>query len=429
MAPHNTDHTAVPIWSGFIYQGKAAMCYALQLLCDDKDCNYALQLDAVEDFTILASQDEIVSMHQVKAQARGTFSSYTDSAGKSAFEKLKEHAEDHSCPRAFFHLAHLITDKNISDIEDEFPPIKIYQYSNGSYECAPDQINSIIEDRIKRYFMQHCHPSQHGWKTEPAYLEKTRVHLCEIIEQKVLDIHAKGQQHPGTMSTVASREKIPFFLLSTILNDDLNYQDKIDKYYLYRARQDFRIYYEEFAKELVDEPDMMKKITGYMITIQNLDDYNIVKFIQHIMPHRLVKFDTLQEYKDSTLIRDEVRDAFFKILKELKETNFEEEKNVFIWELSGRKRYYPTTIIHGQSSDLEICKRIIENALNTDLGLMFEKDCLVTTDIDVESILEKAPNIIQLSDGAEIKRDDKRIMEWKKVSLVKLENVIREIND
>lgn len=420
--------TAIPSWSGFIYQGKVAVYYILQLLCDDKNCNYAVQLDSLEDFTILKNENETVSLHQVKAKARGTFSSYADSSGKSAFEKLKEHAQSRRCSTAYFHLAHSITDKSISDIETDFSPIKIYQYSDGRCECAPDQIDSKIEDRIKQYFIKHYPSVQHGWRTSSDYLEKTRIYLCEIIQEKVLNIHARGQQAPGTMGAVASREKILFSTLSTILNDDLNQTGKQDRYYLYRIRQDLRIHYEEFTKGLVSEPDIMKKITSYMVTIQNLDDYDIVKFIQHIMPHRDVKFDTLQEYKDNTLIKDEVRDAFFKILKELKETCFKKEKNVFTWELAGPKRYYPTTIIHGQNNDLEICKRIIGNALNTDLGLMFEKDCLVTVDIDVESILEKAPNIIKLNDGAEIKKDDKRIMEWKKVSLVKLENAKREIN-
>ena len=62
-------HTAITTWSGFIYQGKIALFYALKLLCDDLNTcsNYRLQLDSLEDFAFLDGSS-IVSMHQVKAK-------------------------------------------------------------------------------------------------------------------------------------------------------------------------------------------------------------------------------------------------------------------------------------------------------------------------------------------------------------------------
>jgi hypothetical protein len=227
---------------------------------------------------------------------------------------------------------------------------------------------------------------------------------------------------------VAENAKIDFSKLLTILNDDLNQPGNKEKYYLYQVRQDLRRYYEEFSESLIGDAENLEKIANYMVEIERLNEHDIVKFIQNITPHRKTKFDTLQDYHD-TLPRDEIKDAFFKILKELKRATFKRENNIYSWDMVEGKIFYPTTIVHGQGNASGICEKIIKNALNTDIGLMFEKDCLITVDIDVASILDEVPHLIRLNYAAGVTTNDKRIMDWKKVSLVKLDNAKGEIND
>ncbi|WP_016972079.1 ABC-three component system protein, partial [Pseudomonas tolaasii] len=72
---------ASPSWSGFNYQGKVALHYALMLI-NAQPVNHDfsttdLMLEANEDFEILVNGDSI-SFHQVKAYNSSTFDEYSD---------------------------------------------------------------------------------------------------------------------------------------------------------------------------------------------------------------------------------------------------------------------------------------------------------------------------------------------------------------
>ena len=236
--------------------------------------------------------------------------------------------------------------------------------------------------------------------------------------------HAKAQELRGSLRSVAAKEKVAIIRLLEILQADLDAPGDMRKFYLYKIRQDFRRYYDAFLSGLSESADI-EKIATYMAVIENLNEQEIVAFIQNITPHRTIKFNSLEEYHDNTLVRDEIEHAFFRILKELKKANFKKGRNVLQWEINGKRMHYPTTILHGPSSASTICENILKNALNTDLELMFENDCLVTVDITVPSILKNVPHIAE----SEAAIDNRRIMNWKKVSLVSLQEAKREIND
>ncbi|WHV79850.1 hypothetical protein [Pseudomonas aeruginosa] len=72
---------ASPSWSGFNYQGKVALHYALTLI-NAQPVNHDfsttdLMLEANEDFEILVNGNS-VSFHQVKAYNSSTFEEYSD---------------------------------------------------------------------------------------------------------------------------------------------------------------------------------------------------------------------------------------------------------------------------------------------------------------------------------------------------------------
>lgn len=72
---------ASPSWSGFNYQGKVALYYALQLInaepVEADFSSYSLMLESTEDFEILCD-GEPISFHQVKAYNSSAYSSYAD---------------------------------------------------------------------------------------------------------------------------------------------------------------------------------------------------------------------------------------------------------------------------------------------------------------------------------------------------------------
>lgn len=72
---------ASPSWSGFNYQGKVALYYALRVInaksLGTDFSNYSLMLESTEDFEIQRNDDP-VSFHQVKAYNSSSYSEYAD---------------------------------------------------------------------------------------------------------------------------------------------------------------------------------------------------------------------------------------------------------------------------------------------------------------------------------------------------------------
>jgi len=409
--------TAIPSWSGYVYQGKVAIYHVIKTLCERPGEECYVQLDSLEDFALLKKENEIISLHQVKAHAKGPFSGYNDSAGNSAFEKLKKRASEHGCAHAFFHLANEITNKPISEIESEFSPVKVYKYEE-KHECPVDGIDSKIEEQVKEYFSKHSPAAEKSWRCDSAYVQRVKVFLFELVHDRVLRIHAKGQKNKGSMAAVAFQEKIDLTEFTSILNANLN-ESGDAKYYLYLIRMDLRRYYLEFCEKISDS-ELCKKMASYFETIEKLDAKNIVIFIQNITPHREIKFNSITDYHDNTLIQSEVQSAFFKILVELKQLDFKEAKSVFEC-LNAADHYYPTAIQSGQSHAAAICEKIIQNALRTDLGLSYERDNLITTDIKVDSITDEAPHVLDTAKNHSQKTNEyNRITLWKKIALIPL---------
>ncbi|MGF6130983.1 hypothetical protein QF019_006232 [Pseudomonas frederiksbergensis] len=89
-------HDASPSWSGFNYQGKVAIYYALSIINDKLNANinfdftpYELTLENTEDFEIVISK-KTVSLHQVKALQEPSFSSYQNALFGISIELYKE---------------------------------------------------------------------------------------------------------------------------------------------------------------------------------------------------------------------------------------------------------------------------------------------------------------------------------------------------
>lgn len=416
----NLPHSAIASWSGFLYQGKVALYHVLKLISTNSQhySDHALQLDSLDDFAILRN-DTIVSIHQVKAKKSQNISTYRDS-----INLLKERAESTGCNNAFFHMAREITDADIPSIEGEFSPVKIYKYKNDRFCCGLHDIDSKIEEAIKEYFIINI--SGDTWRQTPDYLRKTRCLLDQIIIRKVIQIHSLIHQNHQAARQVAYQQRVQFSKIVDVLNADLNLTGIDSEYYFYLILNDLNRYYQEFCFKIEPDQAGSQKLSHYMNTIQNLDKSHMVKFLQYIMPHRSFKFNSLEDYKDSTLIKEEIQDAFLKILNELKKAEFHTDKNIFYWNATNCSHFFPTTINVGQSHSGRICQRVIENSLNTDLEVMYENSNLITTDLNVDSVLDEANRVVEPENG-QIR--DSKITNWKTVAFVRLENAKGIIND
>ncbi|WP_419783481.1 ABC-three component system protein [Maridesulfovibrio sp.] len=411
-------HTAISSWSGYIYQGKIALYHVLKLLAEGEDSGYELQLDSLEDFSILFN-GRVVSLHQVKAKKSDLFSGYIE-----AFEKLKGNSEKYFCDNAQFHLSTGIRDKSCSDIESECRPVKIYCYHDGNPYCKVKDVESFICFKIKKYYEDNSAPA---WKLEDTYIEKTKNYLDKIIVAKILYSHA--EIHAGRYDReVAFHERVKFEEFKSVLDMDLNSKGAGSDYYLFLIKRDIQNYYLEFCVEnSIELCAVAEKLNDYLLYIEAMDDIEIIEFIKNIMPHREFKFDSLSDYKNSSLVCEEFKDAFLEILRELAKTDCERGK--IIWNSNGRN-YGPTTINAGRRSAGRICERIVSSAAKNNPSILYEIDSLITSDISVPSLEGAANNVVDVEDEFESReRIAAKITNWKKVSLVNIDSAKRDIND
>jgi len=89
-------HSAIPSWSGYIYQGKIAFYEVLRVikkkLQEDVTydfSNYALEVEWQEDFAIKVG-NSYKSIHQVKAYAEGTSPTQYNDALVGLYDKLEK---------------------------------------------------------------------------------------------------------------------------------------------------------------------------------------------------------------------------------------------------------------------------------------------------------------------------------------------------
>jgi hypothetical protein len=93
-------HSAIPSWSGYIYQGKIAFYEVLRVikknLEEDENydfSNYSLEVEWQEDFAIKVGNN-YKSIHQVKAYAEGTSPTQYNDALVGLYDKLDKNVAD-----------------------------------------------------------------------------------------------------------------------------------------------------------------------------------------------------------------------------------------------------------------------------------------------------------------------------------------------
>ena len=80
---------------------------------------------------------------------------------------------------------------------------------------------------------------------------------------------------------------------------------------------------------------------------------------------------------------------------------------------TGSQSFEPTTINWGESQKRTACKRIVENASNTDLEVMFEGANLITTDINVKSISDEVTRVMNTPESKG--KEEHCISKWKTI--------------
>lgn len=411
----NLLDTAISSWSGFVYQGKVSIFHVLKNI---DYTNYSLQLDSLDDFAILNECNGIESMHQVKAKKSTAFSQY-----KEAFEKLQNGGSIVNCTKLFFHLTTTITSKTITSIETDYHPIKIYKYSSDYY-CEVDKIDDKIEDIIIQLLKDKYYTNDNSKHTKD-YARKVRIYLDNLVVKKLFEIHRIIHEGKLPETIAAYDRRIKFSEFIEILSDDLNQKDLGDDYYLYQIKNDICRYYQEYCIENEPMNDELTRMNDFMLFFESLQKKDLIKFIKNIMPHRTFKFESLSDYKDNSPQQTEIKDVFIYILHQIEKKPLYLNRCLLQWK-KDNKLFSPTCIIGNPRNTEKICDQIINNALSTDLDLLFENQNLITGSITVESMT--ASHIVR-NNYQDDDKEYKHIMKWNEISLVCIDDAKGELND
>lgn len=424
----NELHSAIATWSGFVYQGKIAIYHVIRLLIEDVNSHrYALQLDSLDDFAVIDNNGDILSLHQVKSERSDLYTNYVD-----AFNKLVERNIDYQANNAYFHLA--VQNRMDADaIQAAHPTLFIYQYLNGNYYCALDEIDESIEALIRNY-----HTSLNLVELSTVQnIKAIRFRLEEMILKQVVGIHSENHKGNVTIREGAFYLTIPFEIFKTVLETDMAEWLTNEGYFIHLFKREINTCYQEYLLELAEnnivfDSEIEERLSKYLIHISSLDSDDILKFIRSIFPHRTFKLNSILDYGKVAPKEEELKDAFFLILKNItKDANMDKCK--LSWQSPSKEVYVPSAI---HSSDISrVSKQIIKNIIETDLAVAFESQKIITPSLNINSIYDIANNtnnIVRNDGDTNIDFDEnesKRITRWQTVSLVSIENAKNELNN
>lgn len=427
----NDVHSAADTWNGFIYQGKVALYHVLKLI-NQKDSvdGLHLQLDSLEDFAIVRYENgepKPITLHQVKAVKSHYYSKY-----KEPFEKLEKRKDDFPTDEeAYFHLA-TQNEKSKVDIEAIHTKLKVYEYDGNPYckiEELQDKIKVQANNCLTKFDLTHL--------SNDNYLEILCNELESLITHNVVLIHAQNHSPNGdSINKSAYYSTISLNRFRDILIRDLTSLQQDKNYFIKKLKIDLNRYYQEFCLEFEDEIDeeAQKKLHLYLVYFNSLDTPQFEGFLQKIMPHRHVKFSTLEEYKDNSLLINEVKTAFLYILNGIRNPDGIDKIG---WTDNHSKKYFPSSIIVSNSpaSKQNISIDILNTALDTLIEVPFNSDYIITEGCNVTSVIEEAnkstrinqSDIDVLNNSTSSEYD--KITKWKKISLIDLEQAKQKLNE
>ncbi len=432
MGKQVLPHTAIPTWSGFIYQGRIGLYHVLKQLTEKQENEInelVFQIDSIEDFTIMKLNPNgnpiPVSMHQVKAVKSNAYSTY-----KEDFEQLENKwaAIGINAVEAFFHLA-TKNEKTKAQIEALHPSLKIYVYENNAESCPLNEVDAKIKAQIVIILQKYNIAGYHN----PATVQLLSEILEKIVSDKVIYIHSVN--HAGAAIRQAAYDNpIPLKSFLNAIKTDIALLIQDENYFETMIKSNLNRYYDEFCISCDDDQltsEVKVKMDKYLVLFNSYRSLDFRTFLQSIRPHKEINYHNLQEYTDLSINEDEIKDAFFSILLAIKESNNGKEIG---WVCSEIKHYYPTSLIYS-NTDIgrkNAAGRILKTVLNKAIDIPFNSDYLITSECNIDDIEACANNISQMgSNVLGINDDEKqnRITQWKKVSLIDLETAKNKLND
>ena len=143
------NSSAIPAWSGFVYQGKVALYHAIRLLVQGDNNAHYLKVETLDDFVIYDVNHEVISLHQVKTMQTGYRSAY-DSALKQA-SKVVDRCN--SSTSRWFHVSMELNDfsaREANTKEGEYL-VQFYSYHDERRYVETGNIDARLTEIVTKY--------------------------------------------------------------------------------------------------------------------------------------------------------------------------------------------------------------------------------------------------------------------------------------
>ncbi|WP_199609890.1 ABC-three component system protein [Flocculibacter collagenilyticus] len=200
------NSSAIPTWSGFVYQGKVALYHAIRLLVQRNSEAHYLRVEHLDDFAIYDSKENVLSLHQVKAMKSDKRSSYNPALKQAS--KFSEKCNQNTV--RWFHVAIALddfSDKTENHADGEHL-VQFYKYHDERYYVETNAIDIKLSEIVTQYLKVHELPS-----TEEQISYKL-AKLEALLASKVNLAHYRNQHE--SLNKFEAAESIPISFLEIV---------------------------------------------------------------------------------------------------------------------------------------------------------------------------------------------------------------------
>ncbi len=417
--------SAIPSWSGFVYQGKVALYHALSLLnCQDtRACS--LKVESLDDFVIYDRSDIALSLHQVKAINSARRSSYLD-----ALKQVSAVNHDNlynGYTRRFFHVA-----QPLDDYSDFLPvdqqvrhKVVFYSYCNKQQYVYVDEIDDLVEHQINQYLRAK------QLDTSSTSVSLKREKLEGLLAAKVNVAHRKNQ---SGLTKFKAADSTPIFFseIEKILNSELIDVDD-ESTILFRFRHHLldklSCVLMDYEEENSIDSVCFVELAGCYNAIAKMDSLTLKKLYFSKSPHSS-KLE-LEGFGDAAAYR------YADIIAEL--TGLHIKENILPhYYLNGEKgRYLPSVIELGgrsEKTNLNSLQKNIEGIKANPIvrHVLYEYENLIIKGMERQAFRLKDKTGInnKFTDMEEVQETEKsKITKMKNIRFISLKEAKNELRD
>ena len=406
--------SAIPAWSGFVYQGKVALYHAISLLQDGNDANY-LKVETLEDFVIHDRKNNVISLHQVKTMQSGYRSAY-----ESALEQASKVVDRcNSSTVRWFHVSTELddfSDREADTTEGEFI-VKFYSYHDGRRYVETGKIDIWLSDIVKKYLCSK------GLEITTTLVEHKLAKMQMLLAGRVNLAHHRNQH--GGMKKFEAADSIPIYFSEIVECLRSEVIDKKDQEaVLFEFRRTLLDRTDQILDSLQEEESLdLKGIYECRYTVANMESPSLARLYFSKKPNQRVI--TLSGFSNDTV------DQYLRIILNIVGVRVSEDLPHYFNELYGS--YLPTAMKFDFLNKKLDVKEIQENIDGfrgnvTVQDVLYDYDNLIV-DMDGESFPLDSESSFA-GKFTEISENEKnRITKIKNVRFVSVRGAGDEIND